>query len=205
MRVTLFPGVLQKILTVSALAYSLALLSTILPALATETKEATVVPASGELHLTVHPTTGRPGQARTVFVQQLVRHNSQCGPVDATFDTSRMESQNLVIVTATVRRGYICGPLLTAPQALLYRFDAEITPTTAGPLTIRWTDSGAEVTPAFPEVLTTGIAGDQRLNRLDLAKWIVAPENVVLRLRGLLCSIEQDGIVRVTDRIIVLR
>ncbi len=38
-------------------------------------------------------------------------------------------------------------------------------------------DSGEEVTPAFPEVLSFGTKTDQRLNRLDLAKWIVAPEN----------------------------
>ena len=38
-------------------------------------------------------------------------------------------------------------------------------------------DSGEEVTPAFPEVLSPGTPGDQRLNRLDLAKWIIAPEN----------------------------
>lgn len=146
MRATLFPNVLQKIWSLFALVFALILHSTILPALATETKEATRVPASGELHLTVHPTTGKPGQTRTVFVQQLVRHNSQCGPVDATFDTSRMETQNLVIVSAKVRQGYFCAPLLPAPQALLYRFDAEITPITTGPLTIRWADNGAEIT-----------------------------------------------------------
>ena len=38
-------------------------------------------------------------------------------------------------------------------------------------------DSGEEVTPAFPEVLSSGAKTDHRLNRLDLAKWIVAPEN----------------------------
>ena len=38
-------------------------------------------------------------------------------------------------------------------------------------------DSGEEVTPAFPAVLSSGKPGEQRLNRLDLAKWIVAPEN----------------------------
>lgn len=38
-------------------------------------------------------------------------------------------------------------------------------------------DSGEEVTPAFPAVLSSGTPTDQRLNRLDLAKWIVAPEN----------------------------
>ncbi len=38
-------------------------------------------------------------------------------------------------------------------------------------------DSGEEVTPAFPEVFSSGPTADQRLNRLDLAKWIVAPEN----------------------------
>lgn len=36
-------------------------------------------------------------------------------------------------------------------------------------------------------------------------EWIIAPEHSALRLRGVLCSIEQDGVVRVTDRIIVLR
>lgn len=35
--------------------------------------------------------------------------------------------------------------------------------------------------------------------------WIVAPEHSALRLRGVLCSIEQDGVVGVADRIIVLR
>ncbi len=38
-------------------------------------------------------------------------------------------------------------------------------------------DSGEEVTPGFPEVLSSDVASDQRLNRLDLAKWIVSPEN----------------------------
>ncbi len=41
-----------------------------------------------------------------------------------------------------------------------------------------WMDeSGEEVTPAFPEALSPGPTTDQRLNRLDLAKWIVSPEN----------------------------
>lgn len=35
--------------------------------------------------------------------------------------------------------------------------------------------------------------------------WIVAPEHAAYRLRGVLCSIEQDGVVGVADRIIVLR
>ena len=38
-------------------------------------------------------------------------------------------------------------------------------------------DSGEEVTPAFPAVLSSATPTDQRLNRLDLAKWIVSPEN----------------------------
>ncbi|HQZ68197.1 MAG TPA: DUF1549 and DUF1553 domain-containing protein, partial [Planctomycetaceae bacterium] len=39
-------------------------------------------------------------------------------------------------------------------------------------------DSGEEVTPAFPVSLSSTVpSSDQRLNRLDLAKWIVAPEN----------------------------
>ena len=41
-----------------------------------------------------------------------------------------------------------------------------------------WMDeSGEEVTPAFPEALSPGPATDQRLNRLDLARWIVSAEN----------------------------
>ena len=41
-----------------------------------------------------------------------------------------------------------------------------------------WMDeSGEEVTPAFPEALSSAPKTDQRLNRLDLAKWIVSPEN----------------------------
>ena len=35
--------------------------------------------------------------------------------------------------------------------------------------------------------------------------WIAAPEHAGLRLRGVLCSIEQDGVVGVADRIVVLR
>jgi hypothetical protein len=35
--------------------------------------------------------------------------------------------------------------------------------------------------------------------------WIVAPEHAGLRLRGVLCSIEQDGVVAGADRIKVLR
>lgn len=38
-------------------------------------------------------------------------------------------------------------------------------------------DSGEEVTPGFPEMLSCDVASGQRLNRLDLAKWIVSPEN----------------------------
>lgn len=39
-------------------------------------------------------------------------------------------------------------------------------------------DSGEEVTPAFPESLSFSKApSDQRLTRLDLARWIVSPEN----------------------------
>jgi hypothetical protein len=38
-------------------------------------------------------------------------------------------------------------------------------------------DSGEEVLPGFPEVLPTSVTSDQRLNRLDLAKWIVSSEN----------------------------
>ena len=35
--------------------------------------------------------------------------------------------------------------------------------------------------------------------------WIVAPEHSAYRLRGMLCSIEKDGVVGVADRIVVLR
>ncbi len=38
-------------------------------------------------------------------------------------------------------------------------------------------DSGPVVTPAFPEVLPRPPAGKNRMTRLDLAKWIVSPEN----------------------------
>ena len=31
--------------------------------------------------------------------------------------------------------------------------------------------------------------------------WIIAPDHAALRLRGVLCSIEQDGVVRITDRL----
>ncbi len=41
-----------------------------------------------------------------------------------------------------------------------------------------WMDeSGEEVTPGFPEVLSAGQTSDRRLNRLDLARWVVAREN----------------------------
>jgi hypothetical protein len=41
-----------------------------------------------------------------------------------------------------------------------------------------WMDeSGDIVTPAFPEVLSSPTPSDKPLNRLDLAKWIVSPEN----------------------------
>ena len=36
-------------------------------------------------------------------------------------------------------------------------------------------------------------------------EWIVATEHAPYRLRGVLCSIEQDGVVGVADRIVVLR
>ena len=35
--------------------------------------------------------------------------------------------------------------------------------------------------------------------------WIRAPEHKVLRLRGVLCSVEQDGVIRPGDRVEVLR
>ena len=35
--------------------------------------------------------------------------------------------------------------------------------------------------------------------------WITAPAHAHLRLRGLLCSVEQDGVVTLTDRLRVLR
>ena len=34
--------------------------------------------------------------------------------------------------------------------------------------------------------------------------WITAPDHLPMRLRGILCSIEQDGVVRMDDRIAVL-
>ncbi|WP_425397227.1 PSD1 and planctomycete cytochrome C domain-containing protein [Aeoliella sp.] len=38
-------------------------------------------------------------------------------------------------------------------------------------------DSGDIVSPATPEFLTTGAPSQERLDRLDLAQWVVAPEN----------------------------
>ena len=39
----------------------------------------------------------------------------------------------------------------------------------------------------------------------DAKDWIVAPGHPTLRLRGILCSVEQDGEVRLSDRLAVLR
>lgn len=39
----------------------------------------------------------------------------------------------------------------------------------------------------------------------DAMDWIIRPEHSALRLRGILCRIVQDGVVRATDRITVLR
>ena len=36
-------------------------------------------------------------------------------------------------------------------------------------------------------------------------RWVAGPEHAALRLRGVLCSIEQDGVVGVADRIMVMR
>jgi hypothetical protein len=38
-------------------------------------------------------------------------------------------------------------------------------------------DTGEVVTPAFPAVFAEAPPADKTLNRLDLAKWIVSPEN----------------------------
>ena len=104
----------------------------------------------------------------------------------------RIETQKAELATFYRAIAPLLNPAreqLTALEKKRTDLDASITSTliteTVAPRMVRilprgnWMDdSGEEVTPAFPAALSSGAEpSDHRLNRLDLAKWIVAPEN----------------------------
>lgn len=99
-----------------------------------------LAPASvSQLFLAVHPAVGKPNQPRAVFLQFGA---PGCSGHEMSFDTSLMESQNLVVIRTRVLSS-IC-PLQPPPR--LARFDLEFTPTKAGTLTLRLDQGGPDVT-----------------------------------------------------------
>ncbi len=136
MRVNIFPGLIHDTKALTTILLALTLQTASLLACANETKQGSIVAPPAELVLAVHPMTARVNEPRTVFVQQSI--NAGCGAVKFTLDTSQMESENLVIIDATIESG-ICGPLMGPPQgAATYRFDAEFTASKAGLLKVLW-------------------------------------------------------------------
>lgn len=129
--------------------FALTLISTLitLPTHATEPQNssqtaspAALGPAGGlEFLLAVHPTVGRPNQPRTVFLQFGA---PGCSDYAVSFDTSLMESQNLVVIR-TQELPVVC-PLQPPPRAA--RHDLEFTPTKAGTIKMRWDRGGSDVT-----------------------------------------------------------
>ena len=99
-----------------------------------------LAPASvSQLFLAVHPAIGKPNQPRAVFLQFGA---AGCSGYEMSFDTSSMESQNLVVIRT---RGLpVACPLQPPPR--LARSDLEFTPTKAGTLTLRWDKGGPDVT-----------------------------------------------------------
>ena len=142
MRATRFSGATQRCTRASAFVLALILQLAALPTWASETKGGTPIAEPAELVLTVHPMVGKPNEPRTVFVQQMVNQDGSCGAADFTLDTSLMEIENLVVVSAQVGSGVFCAPLMSPPNARPYRFDAEIAPTKVGPLKILWKGTG---------------------------------------------------------------
>ena len=99
-----------------------------------------LAPASvSQLFLAVHPAVGKPNQPRAVFLQLGA---SGCSDFAMSFDTSLMESQNLVVI----RTRTLSGGCIGQPPARLARFDLEFTPTKTGTLTLRWDKGGPDVT-----------------------------------------------------------
>ena len=94
---------------------------------------------TSQLFLAVHPAIGKPNQPRAVFLQFGA---PGCSGHEMSFDTSLMESQNLVVIRTRVLSS-IC-PLQPPPR--LARFDLEFTPTKAGTLTLRLDQGGPDVT-----------------------------------------------------------
>jgi hypothetical protein len=71
-----------------------------------------------------------------------------------------------------------------ARKALDARIPSTLVTASAAPRMVRilkrgnWMDdSGEEVTPAYPAILSKSFESPTRLNRVDLAKWIVSPDN----------------------------
>lgn len=96
-------------------------------------------PSMSQLFLAVHPAIGKPNQPRAVFLQFGA---PGCSGYEMSFDTSMMESQNLVVIRT---RGLaVACPLQPPPR--LARFDLEFTPTKTGALTLRWDKGGPDVT-----------------------------------------------------------
>ena len=147
MRFTKMRGFLSSVPTQWVFALVLIFPGIALPSYANEPKQsiqaatpASLSPAGGiQFLLAVHPAVGRPNQPRTVFLQFGA---PGCSDYAISFDTSMMESQNLVIL----RTQDLTGACPLQPPPRLARFDLEFTPTKAGTLTMRWDRGGADAT-----------------------------------------------------------
>lgn len=134
-------------LTLHVLAFSAWAASPIIPGEATKTASLSTL-SSAQVLFAVYPAVGKPNQPRTVFLQAFV---PGCVSYEFSFDTSSMETENLVVLRTKSTRG-ICG---VPPPTSLGRFELEFTPTKSGSLTIRWDQSGPEVT---IQTLSSGLA-----------------------------------------------
>ena len=147
MKIHRSPIYLSRIAKLNAFVLTLIFSAFTLPTFANDAKNSSqaavptaLAPASvSQLFLAVHPAVGKPNQPRTVFLQFGA---PGCSNYAISFDTSLMETQNLVVLR-TQALPVIC-PL--QPPARLARFDLEFTPTKAGTLTLRWDRGGPDVT-----------------------------------------------------------
>ena len=147
MKIHRIPIYLSRIAKLNAFVLTLIFSAITLPAYANDSLNSSqaavamaLAPTSvSQLFLAVHPAVGKPNQPRTVFLQFGA---PGCSDYAISFDTSLMETQNLVVLR-TQGLPVIC-PL--QPPARLARFDLAFTPTKTGTLTLRWDRGGPDVT-----------------------------------------------------------